>query len=499
MRPRAVVTLTLAALVAAAAVAAASDAQVAAAVAEPAPVAEEGVPVAPEYEAIDWVVESGLRQPHLRGASVGIIVRSLDTGETVYERNADDLMIPASNMKVVTGGAALSVLGPDYCFETTLSTDAPSVAHVLDGNLYVVGSGDPSMVSEEMWKLAESVRVLGVARITGDLVLDASWFDSTSTTSETVANGDRAYHARTGALSLNFNSIAVHTTPGPENGDPAVVSLAPATSFVALRNESTTGGSRSSSTLSVRRTFENGRNVITVGGRVPAGSGTRVHYRSLDDGLGYFGAVFREFLDEAGVMVEGDVVTGVAPDDALTLAVHESKPLSLIVRDLNKYSNNFVAEQLLKAMAAEVNGPPGTAAGGARVLKEHARAAGAAEGSFRIEDGSGFSRKNRLTPRAIASVIESALSDFAVSYEFGASLSVSGTDGTLSDRMGYAELRQAVRAKTGLLDGVTAISGIVENGSGGEMVFSIVVNGYECEAWRVHDFEHSILSVISRS
>ena len=116
-----------------------------------------------------------------------------------------------------------------------------------------------------------------------------------------------------------------------------------------------------------------------------------------------------------------------------------------------------------------------------------------------MEDGSGFSRGNRLTPRAIAAVIRQALSEFATSYEFAASLSVSGTDGTLSDRMGYPELRSFVRAKTGLLDGVTAISGIMENGSGGEVLFSIIVNDFECEAWRVHDLEHSILAVIRRS
>jgi D-alanyl-D-alanine carboxypeptidase/D-alanyl-D-alanine-endopeptidase (penicillin-binding protein 4) len=138
----------------------------------------------------------------------------------VYERNADRLMVPASNMKVVTAAAALSVLGPDYRFETVVSTDAPELGATLAGNLYVRGTGDPSLVSEELWKLAESIRVLGIERIEGDLVLDAAYFDSASTTSRTVANGDRAYHARTGALSLNFNAIAVHTTPSSWSSRP---------------------------------------------------------------------------------------------------------------------------------------------------------------------------------------------------------------------------------------------------------------------------------------
>ena len=454
---------------------------------------------AADYAALDWVVDSALAQPHLRGAEVAILLESLASGEVLYERNADRPMIPASNMKIVTGAAALSVLGPDYRFETTVSTDAPELAATLAGNLYVRGTGDPSFVSEELWKLTESIRVLGIERIEGDLVLDASHFDSLNTTSRTVAKGDRAYHARTGALSLNFNGIAVHTTPADRPGRPAVAQLAPGTSFVDLRSEATTGSSKSRSSLSVRRAFEHGRNVVTVSGSVPAGSGTRVHYRSLDDGLRYFGTVLREFLESAGVELAGDVLFAAAPEDARVLVVHESKPLSLVVRDLNKFSNNFVAEQLVKALSAHVDGAPGTTAGGVGVLTDHLRAAGVDSGSCHIEDGSGFSRDNRLTPRAITAVIRDALSDFTTSYEFAASLSVSGTDGTLGDRMGYAELRSAVRAKTGLLDGITAISGIMEDGSGEEVLFSILVNGFSCEAWRVHDFEHSVLAVIGRS
>jgi len=454
---------------------------------------------AADYDALEWVVESGLRQPHMRGAEAAILVQSVRSGEVLYEHGADRLMVPASNMKIVTGAAALSVLGPYFRFETVVSTDAAGSGPVLPGNVYVRGTGDPSFVSEEMWKLVESIRALGLTRVDGDIVLDATHFDLSPTTSSVVADGDRAYHARTGALSLNFNAVAVHTTASDRAGVPAIVTLSPRTEFVELEGGVSTGRSGSRSTLSVRREFKGGRNIISVSGSVPAGSGTRVHYRSVDDGLHYFGTILKEFLAAAGVDVAGTVRAGAEPADARTLVVHESKPLSLIVRDLNKFSNNFVAEQLLKAMAAQVYGAPGTTAGGTRVLSEHLAAAGADSGSYHIEDGSGFSRGNRLTPRAIGAVVRSALSEFATSYEFAASLSVSGTDGTLSDRMGYPELRSAVRAKTGLLDGVTAISGILEDGSGDEVLFSIMVNGFECEAWRVHDFEHAVLAVIHRS
>jgi D-alanyl-D-alanine carboxypeptidase/D-alanyl-D-alanine-endopeptidase (penicillin-binding protein 4) len=222
-----------------------------------------------------------------------------------------------------------------------------------------------------------------------------------------------------------------------------------------------------------------------------------VVYRNLDDPLGHYGTALLRFLEQAGIAVEGRMRPGVTPDEAALLLTHESKPLSLIVRDLGKFSNNFVAETLLKALAVQESGPPGTTAAGARVLERYLASVGADSGSYRIVDGSGFSRSDRLSARTITRVIRRGLLDFETAYELAASLSVSGTDGTLEDRMGYPGLSGSVRAKTGLLDGVTAISGILKTASGDEVLFSILVNGFECEAWKVHDFEHAILTTIA--
>ncbi len=451
----------------------------------------------PELSGLAWVIDSFLAKRELAGSRVGVLVVLRDSGAMLFEENADVPMTPASNMKIVTGAAALSILGPDFRFETVFATDGATDGGVLEGNLYVVGSGDPSIVSEELWKIAEEVRLHGIEKIAGDVVLDTLYFDSLSVASHDAANGQRAYHARTGALSLNFNSIAVHVFPGARSGDPARVELAPATGYVKVRNEATTRGSRSGSTLSIKRSYENGRNVITVSGRIPAGGARKTVYRNLEDPAEHFGTVLVEFLAAAGIEVTGGVRTGAAPADTDVLFVHESKPLSLVVRDLNKFSNNFVAEQLVKTLSAEVHGPPGTTSGGVRVLGEFLVSAGADSGSSRVVDGSGLSRENRLSPRTIVRALETTLDDFGSSYEYVASLSVSGTDGTLEDRMGYAGVEGAVRAKTGLLDGVTAISGLMETLAGEEVLFSILVNGFDCEAWRAHDLEHAILTSIS--
>jgi len=456
-------------------------------------------------ESLDWVLESLLAKPDVRGTDVSIHVESLASGEVLYEHNSDARMIPASNMKVITAAAALAALGADYEYETVFSTNATSVAPVLRGDVFVRGSGDPSIVSEQLWQIAERFRTLGIERIEGDLVFDTSFLDREYTTSTDVADGDRAYHARTGALSANFNTVRVHVLPGAERGDDPTVVISPDVEFVRVDNKASTCATNRRETLEIRRVsspvgsparegeWPSAENIIAVSGRIREGSSGKVAYRSVDDPLWNFVASLESFLAGAGVEFTGGLRPGTAPEDARELFVHRSKPLSLIVRDMGKYSNNFVAEQLVKTLGAVTAGVPGTTDSGCAALLEHVASTGADTTGLRIVDGSGFSRENRLTTRAIAAVIRAAATEFATFPEFLGSLSVSGIDGTLSDRMGYGGLDGVVRAKTGLLDGVTAISGVMEASSGERAIFSIITNGSSCEAWKVHDVEHAIL------
>ncbi len=185
------------------------------------------------------------------------------------------------------------------------------------------------------------------------------------------------------------------------------------------------------------------------------------------------------------------------PGGATVLAVHRSKPLAVVLRDLDKHSNNFVGEQLLKAMSAHTLGPPGTTAGGASLAAAFLRSVGADTAAFRVADGSGLSRENRLSPRAILSVVRRMLGDFGAAPEYVSSLSVGGIDGTLARRMDESDLRGAVRAKTGLLDGVTAISGILHTTSRGDMLFSMITNGFDGEPREMHRIEERVLAALA--
>jgi len=441
-------------------------------------------------------IDAILRDPVLARAQVSLLVEPLRGGPVLYERSADTPLIPASNMKIVTAALALSVLGPSYAFETDLATDGEQTGSTLAGNLYVRGRGDPSLTTESVWKLVEELEALGIERIMGDVVLDASYFDSLSMASGKASEGDRAYHARVGALAVNFGSIAVRVRPGARVGDPALVSLVPATDFVRVVNRAETGSSRRPSTIDVRRSTSRGRNTVTVTGRVPAGSSGGTWNRNVDDPTGHFGALFMRCLSRAGIVVDGCAIGGVTPGGAAVLATHRSKPLGVILRDVNKQSNNFVAEQLLKAVSARVLGPPGTTAGGASLAAGYLAAAGADSGSFVVADGSGLSRDNRLTGRTILLVLREMLGDYGAAAEFVSSLAVGGLDGTLARRLSDEGLRGAVRGKTGLLNGVTALSGIVHTATRGDLVFSMITNGFEGEQRRAHEVEERVLAAL---
>lgn len=452
-----------------------------------------------DAEAVSHIIESALAGRYLGGADVGVLVVSATDGRVLYERDADRPLVPASNMKIVTSACALSILGPDYQFVTRVATDGERSGTIVHGNVYVRGSGDPSLVSEELWRLVEAIRMRGIERIAGDLVLDASYFDTVEVASEEAADGDRAYHARTSALALNFNAVAVRVEPGQSVGAPAVVTVSPEVGFFDVRTEATTCSGGRGPTIEVRRTFEGGRNVVTVTGRIPEDSNGMVFYRNVEHPTAYFGSAMADFLRRAGIALGGVVRQGRTPPQAVVLVEHESKPLALIVRDVGKFSNNVIAEQLLKALGAHEYGPPGTTESGVEVVSLYLESVGADSGSFRLVDGSGFSRRNRLSPRTIVRVVRDILGRFETSYEFVASLSVAGIDGTLEDRMDLAGLEGRVRAKTGLLDGVTAISGIMHTLAEDDLVFSIILNGFDCEEWRAHDLEQAILAELARS
>jgi D-alanyl-D-alanine carboxypeptidase/D-alanyl-D-alanine-endopeptidase (penicillin-binding protein 4) len=424
--------------------------------------------------ALDGLVERST----LAGARVGVAVVSLDSGATLYARDADSLLNPASNVKLFTVAAALARLGPEYKFETEAWLDAAGLSGGAPRAIYLRGKGDPTLTTERLWALAGDLSHLGLKRV-GDLVLDEGWFDG-----ERVGpgfdqeSGDKSYLAPVGALSLNSNVVAIHVGPGDRPGAPGRVELEPDSAMFELINRTRTAGPRAARRLLVSSTPDGsgGRQRIIVEGRLPAGGRTSVSWRKIDDPAQYVGQTLRRLLELRGVRVTGAVRRGAVPPGAQLFHVVESEPLADVARRINKSSNNFMAEQLLKALGAASAGPPGSWGSGLAAVESFLATIGLPRGSYVMKNGSGMNDANRFSARQTARLLAELVRRFPLSAEFLSSLPLAGKDGTMRWRLDGPETAGRVRAKTGTLDGVYSLAGYMETSAGERLVFAILVN-----------------------
>lgn len=416
-----------------------------------------------------------LDHPGLRGARVGVLVVRAADGAPVFARQADKPLIPASNLKVLTTLAALESLGPTHRFTTRFRSDAPPDADGAVARLVVEGGGDPALTSERWWRIAADLRRAGVRTVRGDLVVDDRAFDAERWSPGWGEVSSRAYHAPIGALTANYGAFAVEVAPGAASGAPVSVTLDPPIGYLRIVNEARTGSPGSAATLSVGRSARAGHERIRVGGRLPAGAAPVVFYRSVADPGLYAGAVLRLQLEAVGIEVAGEVVRGMAPEARYEILAFEGPPLAEVVSLCLKYSNNAIAEMLLKQLGRERGSVAGSWASGREAVRASLGRLGLDASALTLVDGSGLARDNRVTPRHLVEALRRAKHSFAFGPELLAALPIAARDGTLEKRTSGSV--DALRAKTGLLDGVTGLSGFARRGDGEELAFSILVNG----------------------
>ncbi|HEY6100054.1 MAG TPA: D-alanyl-D-alanine carboxypeptidase/D-alanyl-D-alanine-endopeptidase [Anaeromyxobacter sp.] len=414
----------------------------------------------------------------LAAARTGVLVEDVETGQVLYAKDADALLNPASNVKLVTTAAALARLGADYRFDTEFYVDAGSRGASVLRTLYVRGTGDPTLVTERLWAMAGDLAHLGIRRI-GDLVVDESFFDGErSGPGFDQESGDRSYLAPSGAASLNWNSVAVYVAPGDRPGQKGRVEVEPASEYFEIENRTATVKGSGRRRVVVSSMPRNGRQRIVVEGRVAAGSRMQVVWRKIDEPALYLGQTLRRLLDLRGVTVTGRVKVGAVPQGARLVHVAESESLAEIVRRLNKTSNNFVAEQLLKTLGAEAKGTPGSWAKGIAAAEEFLAELGVPRGAYVMKNGSGLNDTNRFSARQIVTLLRAMWARFPLQAEYLASLPVAGRDGTIRFRMEGSEAEGRLRAKTGTLEHVTSLSGYVQSAGGRTLAFAVFVNDF---------------------
>ena len=427
-------------------------------------------------ESAHAALEQLLHAPALRGARVGVAVADLDNGDVLLERASARPMVPASNQKLLVAAAALLHWGPAHRFVTRVLVERPAGAGgVLDGPLWLVGSGDPSLLSESLWKLAEELRLRGVREIRGGIAVDASYFDGRRTHGDWEPLSSRAYHAPTSAFAANYSSFRIDVSAANQTGGLASVSLAPNVGYFRVRSDARTIATDAPLQVELAPLPDGSGETVRVRGAIARDGEPKTYWRAVSQPERYAVAILASQLRTQGIRVSGAVRFASAPEDAHELLRFEGEPVGQIVQRLNKFSNNFIAEQLTKLLGAERVGVPGTWESGTRAVRELLRERDLIDEGTVVADGSGLSPRNRVSPASLVRVILAAARDLESGPEFLASLPLGGLDGTLEDRMGDARI--TLRGKTGHLRRVSALSGVMMAREGRRLAFSVMING----------------------
>ncbi len=459
--------------------------------------------------------------PDFANAFWGVRVERLN-GRVLYDQNGCKEFVPASNMKLYTTAAALELLGPDFTYETRLEAVGTINAQgLLEGDLVIVGSGDPSFGSwhlkgggdsrELLRSWAEQVKAAGITGIQGDIIGDGRCFTD-EYYSDTWEYGDLPYWYATGSsgLAIEENCFRFRSAPGPNVGDKAILTLIPETDYITVVNDTVTTESGASTNLDiVWRNPES--NTVRFARQIAIDKKPFEQRGSVWDGPRYTAFLFREALERGGTSVSGEAlnilslgdpgrIDNTAASRRRVIATYTSPPLKELIAIVNKPSHNFFADQILRTLGMKYRGR-GSFAAGAEVIQDWLGTIGAPEpGALRMSDGSGLARRNIVQPGQTCALLRHMYQEESLRQVFYDSLPIAGVDGTIRGRMRGTAAEGNVHAKTGFITRARALSGYVTDAGGQILVFSMMANQFTVpvsEANAIQDQACEILAQFS--
>jgi D-alanyl-D-alanine carboxypeptidase/D-alanyl-D-alanine-endopeptidase (penicillin-binding protein 4) len=429
--------------------------------------------------AVQWLQQRLVelaRDSRLAGGSAAVAVLDLRSRRLLAQHNGDAGVSIASNAKLFTSAAALAYLGPGYRFQTRIYGLKTRREGVLR-ELYVKGYGDPSIREHTLWRIARDLRNTGIRRIVGGVTIDESFLDSRRLpplfeTRET----DAYYRPAVGPLSLEDNVVWIGVRPASRAGKSARVTLSPRNDQVQLEGSIETVR-RKRTRLQIRTEERDGSTVVVVDGRIQQRNRTIWQRRRIADPGQYFGTALRYLLRDNGIRVGRESVKrGRIPRRARLLLRRYSDPLARVVSEMNKESNNAQAELLLKVLGAVHFGRRGSSRLGLRAVASYLEDVGLSAQEYLLRNGSGLYDATRFSARQVVQLLAHARASFRYGPEFVSSLPIAGVDGTLDGRFGGSGSEGYVRAKTGTLAHVVALSGYAGSASGSApLAFSILL------------------------
>ncbi len=427
-------------------------------------------------------------------------VYDLTGKQAIYQKNNKYLMHPASNMKILTSAAGLFFLGPDYNFETSLFYKGEIEDGILNGDIYIVGGFDPDFSIYDLDYFVEAIDSLGIREINGNLYADISRMDTKFWGEGWMWDDDPSTDAPyLSSLNINLNSVDVFLL-GTDVGKNAQVILNPYTEYFEIFNETTVSPDEDNSYY-ITRDWMNRKNTIMAAGKIKkrsniTGEEVPVSLSVYRPDL-YFLTLFKEILERKKIKVKGSVDNFWLRYDVIHLRTF-SRPFAEVIKRVNKVSSNLNAEMVLYAMAEKYYGKPATSKNGIKVINNLISMAGMNPEKYRLVDGSGLSHYNLVSAELMVAVLKHMYYEEPELYQvLVESFPIAGVDGTLGRRMGESVAENKVRAKTGTISGVSALSGYITSKSGNLLAFSILMQNFVNNTSTARSFQDEICKILA--
>jgi D-alanyl-D-alanine carboxypeptidase/D-alanyl-D-alanine-endopeptidase (penicillin-binding protein 4) len=449
-------------------------------------------------------VEQLLLQPEYKNASVGIHIQDLESGETLYGLNPQKLLIPASTMKLITSATALELLGAEYRFETKLGYIGETEKNnTLKGDLVVIGGGDPTLGSEHFKKYffnphflkvwAQKIKTAGISQIEGDLILDASIYDSERIPSTWIWEDIGNYYGAGANAFTVYDNLFRITFKSPRKAGEAtkIVSIYPKIEELKISNEVVSADNNSDLAYVFGSPLDKNR---VIRGTIPRNRKAFTIKAAVHQPGEILAKELLEYLAKEGVFIQGGIKFKTVNKKAFqTVYIQESPPLADLVKVLNYESINLFAEHLVKQIAKEKNGI-GNREDGIRIIKEYWQSKGISTAYFFMEDGSGLSHFNAVMPAFFTSVLSYMALISPNKKAFLNSLPGAG-EGTLSKFNPYLFTGNALKAKSGSMTRVRCYGGYLKLDSGKTVTFSVMVNHFSGEHSKLVGEVEKLLSI----
>lgn len=429
-------------------------------------------------------------------ANIGIYVKSMRYGDQLFARNIYHSMIPASTIKILTAGAALAFLKPDYKFATYLLTNGHKIKdHELQGNLYVVLNGDPTLTYTDLVDLLSTLKTRGIQSIAGNFYIDNFAYDQVFF-GPGWEDSDRhyCYGAPISASIINHNCLPFKIMPSPIAGTLARIEKSPNFFYPPIHNYLISKSRAQGCNIQFSHDLTNG---LEIDGCVRAGKPAIGLSYVIVDVAEYNRALFKAILMQLNIQLKGEVLFSPAPYHHAVFATHYSKTLAELVKDMLKKSDNIIAETLLKKLGQLYTQRPGSWENGSfainQILTRHGKINTA---GLKMLDGSGLSAFNLATATHMMQLLEFVYHNQKIAFPFINALPIAGLDGTLKRRL--RNIAHKMRAKTGTISGVISLAGYVTSADNDSLAFVILINGNKNMMWRYRELEDKISTALTR-